>query len=140
MCGTEISSEHNLADDAKWRRIMSDVEADKYDSSDAAPPCSLFAACRDWDDEGLPPLRGEFEPDIFVLKQIHQRTRKHVVSGHVLRYVRLSFANGCTIMIVLLLWKRRKDETENRWYLNCRRPLHWRSCGAFSFGPLCNAC
>ena len=68
MFDTEISSEHNLVDDSTWRRIMSDVEAGKYDSSGAAPPCSSFAACREWDDDGPPPLRGEFEPDIFGFK------------------------------------------------------------------------
>ena len=82
----EISSHHDLADDAFWAPILADLEDGKYDGTGGGAPCSTFSASRsDWDG-GPRPLRGEHPQAIFGLPRLLPQEKEAVRLGTLLAH------------------------------------------------------
>ena len=66
----EISLDHDLADDALWTTITDKIDQDYYAAGGGGAPCSSFSASRNANDGGPWPLRGEWPPELYGVKNL----------------------------------------------------------------------
>ena len=99
----DLSPQHDLVCDAVWNNVVVDIEDGKYASGGGAPPCSTFAACRKFDDDGPPPLRGETSPEIYGFKVLSIEDREKVKIG------------TCIALRCIQMWKFMYDNDSPFW-------------------------
>ena len=66
----EISDDHDLADSGLWKQITDKIDEGRYGGGGGGAPCSSSSAARSADDGGPRPLRGEWAPELFGLKDL----------------------------------------------------------------------
>ena len=84
-----IDTSLDLADDSVWTPIRSAIKNGGYHGGVFAPPCTTFSSARrvdadDSDSRSPLPVRGEFAPEIYGLKDIDPKDKEKVRIGTLL--------------------------------------------------------
>ena len=75
-----------LADEWVCEVVLADIDKDVYEGAGGGSPCSTFLATRNIAD-GVPrPLRGEWPPELFGLKDLWPEEKDQVRLGTLLAY------------------------------------------------------
>ena len=80
----EISPSHDLTKASVWDPIQHRLDHGDYDGTGNAMPCGTFCPGRNWWDDGPPPVRGEYDPEIFGLPTNTPQQQKDVKIGTLL--------------------------------------------------------
>ena len=94
---------HDMADQHLWDDVRQSFQSRWYDASLMSPPCGTFSGARQGPG-GPPPLRGEFAPEIYGLRNLRPPDKEAVRCGtlHALRTAELaeigssSRSHGCS--------------------------------------------
>lgn len=77
-------TEQDLANDAVWQSLISDIRAGRYDAMLAGPPCNTYTNARQLDGLGPGPLRGATGDDRYGLPHLRPDDQIKVRTGTLL--------------------------------------------------------